>query len=771
MIFAAYIFALVARPQGMLTASVKVLPKRVAVSPQLFGAFFEEVNHAGEGGLHAELVQNRTFADVDESGLPRFWKQSSPAKVKKQEIANHTYATLEIPAHGYIENSGYWGIPAYKKTRLNVAMSANCEDSLKISLRKPNGESIGGATLTPGTDWQLGGVPFSAKEEVPNASVRIENLSDKPAEIRYFSLTPADAAEDTFRGDLFSLVHEMRPGFIRFPGGCYVEGNNIVNAFRWKTALYAGMEREGHVNDNWGYWSTDGLGLYEYLVLCERTGAKPMFVTNCGISHHQVVPMDELQPWVDDALDALEFANGSENTQWGAVRAGMGHPAPFHMNLIEIGNENGLWDGFGGTNPQYTERYHVFYDAIKAKYPDVVCIANAKVDRDTDVIDEHYYNAPSFFWTNQNRYDSYPRTGPKIYVGEYAVTQDCGTGNLKAALAEAAFMTGMERNGDIVRMSSYAPLFVRVEDRHWNPDAIVFNGSQSYGTPSYYVQKLFANNRVDEAYSAKVEAAPDPNPVGAGVGVGTWKTQAEYEHLSLRTNNQNILLKDGARTGAWKVEGDALAQSDTQENRTALYLSTKPAGDSTIRVRARKTGGDEGFLLLFRVKDSKNFMWWNVGGWGNHQNALEKTVNGSKFEVGQQVPYSVENNRWYDLRVETKGNHISCYIDNKLVQEGDDTSPTSFAANIGRVKKSGDVIVKLVNGSESARKVTLDLRGMKVGPTATFTILTSAGLEDENSFAQPKRIAPGTSKRSGVSAYFDQICPPRSLVILRIKGK
>jgi alpha-L-arabinofuranosidase len=323
--------------------------------------------------------------------------------------------------------------------------------------------------------------------------------------------------ENGIRKDLGQMIADMKPAFVRFPGGCYVEGNLMANAFRWKKSIGDIAERSGHMGI-WGYYSTGGLGYHEYLQFCEDLGAEPLFVINCGMAHGDSIPMDQLQEYVQDALDAIEYANGPVDSKWGSLRAKAGHPKPFHLKMIEVGNENG--------GKLYDERYAVFYDALKARYPEVKIVANERggipTSRPREIVDEHYYSSPEFFMRQARRYDSYDRSNYKVYVGEYATTQSAGLGNVIAALGEAAFMTGLERNGDVVTMASYAPLLVNPNWRGWNPNAIVFDSSRAYGIPSYHVQTMFAKNRADVVVPVAVESPVAPPPTKARmIGVGT----------------------------------------------------------------------------------------------------------------------------------------------------------------------------------------------------------------------------------------------------------
>ena len=320
-------------------------------------------------------------------------------------------------------------------------------------------------------DWKKLECTLTASRTDPGARLVVATTAPGTVWLDMVSLFPKDTWQgrpNGLRADLMEMLAATKPAFVRFPGGCYVEGDELKNAHRWKDTVGDIAQRPGHWN-LWGYRSTDGLGYHEYLQMCEDLHAEPLFVINCGMAHKDHVPMDQMGPWVQDALDAIEYANGPLDTTWGA--AGPTRPpraVPF--KYLEIGNENG--------GPLYQERYRLFYDAIKARYPDINLVADVRTDqRPTEIVDEHYYSSPEFFIGQASKYDKYDRSGPQVYVGEYAVTQGAGQGNLRAALGEAAFMTGMERNSDHVVMASYAPLFVNVGWRQWNPDAIPFDSA------------------------------------------------------------------------------------------------------------------------------------------------------------------------------------------------------------------------------------------------------------------------------------------------------
>ena len=387
-------------------------------------------------------------------------------------------------------------------------------------------------------------------------------------------------------------------------------------------------------------------------------------------------------------------------------------------------------------------------------------------------MDEHYYADPSFFWKNSTRYDGYSRSGPKVYVGEYAVTQGCGLGNLAAALGEAAFMTGMERNSDVVTMSSYAPLFVNVYNKQWNPNAIVFNTSQAYGTPSYHVQAMFANNRptrnVEVEYPRTKGEAPK---MGGNVGLMTWETQAEFKDLRLVAEGKRLpqgadLSRYGmaARGGAWKESDGTITQSQTGTNRVLVFPGSDTTGASkvTLSLKARKTGGDEGFLFIVEDREGSQLRW-NVGGWGNRQHGFER--NGTV--VGDRVPGNIETGRWYDVRIEREGNVTRGYLDGKLVQTLVEEGTADLAAVAGIDEKAGELVVKVVNGSDDARTATLDLSGGKVGAGGKVIVLTGPSLTAENSFDAPTAIAPVETALNVVPGM-NYTFAPRSVTVLRI---
>jgi alpha-L-arabinofuranosidase len=406
-------------------------------------------------------------------------------------------------------------------------------------------------------------------------------------------------------------------------------------------------------------------------------------------------------------------------------------------------------------------------------------------NRPVEIIDEHYYDTPEFFIANAHKYDGYDRKGPKVYVGEYAVTQNCGTGNLRGAVGEAAFMTGIERNSDVVTLASYAPLFANVHHKWWNPDMINFDTSRSYGTPSYYVQKMFSEHRGDVVLPTTIaDTTPsksgEPRPVS--VGLSTWGTQAEFKDIRVSDGDKQLFAVDFANglsgwsstTGQWSVKNGTLQQNTTGDGPRIISKMLGNTDRYTLRLKARKIGGNEGFLVMFRVLGDDTWAWWNLGGWNNKKHAIEQSVAGVKNIVGDAVPDKIETGRWYDIRIATDGNKVRCYLDDKLIH---DVALASWQPKVeplfavaSRVNATGEVIVKVVNATPVAQDTQLRLQGLKnVRPEAMSVVLTSGSGTDENTLDQPTKVSPIVKTITNASSAFRHVFPANSVTVLRLR--
>lgn len=784
MLYLAPLLLLLARGQGtVVPIEVHTDQPSHPISPNLFGVFFEEINHAGDGGLDAELLRNVAFHEPGTNGRPAAWSvigadAGTVSLGTDGVLIKRATASSELVG---VSNPGYWGVPvqAGRSVVYSVDAFSTTETPLVVRLVAPDGQVLGQAARSPGTVYGMVRGVIRPTGSAPDAHLEIGLLGTGQADIRSASLTPVDTYKGHgLRTDLATLVGELHPAFVRFPGGCYVEGGDyLADRFRWETTLAPPNERPGHRNATWGYWSSDGLGFHEYLQWCEDMGAQALFVVNCGFSHKETVPMDQLAPYLLSTFDALDYALGPADHGYGAVRASRGHPAPFPLKFLEIGNENGQGWATGGSPADYAAHYRYFAEKIKERYPQLTLIADTRVAPGAEMVDDHYYNSPDWFWRNAGIYDHASRSGPSVYVGEYAVTSNCGTGNLRAALAEAAFMTGLERNGDLVKMASYAPLFVNVNNRAWNPDEICFDGEHSYGTPSYYVQALYGANRGAEWLPTDYPRLETSERFSGGVGLGTWMTRAEYKDLSVTAGGKTVYAKDfGAGAADWKpVSGDwstadgAYRQSSDDQNVMSLADAPSLAEmcDCTIRVKARKLGGAEGFLLLFHARDSKRYLWWNIGGWGDRETGVEATDGGGRSEIGRHVPFIVESGRWYDFRIELRGDEMQLFADGKLVQTVHAEGAPTLAVSATRAS-DGDLVLKVVNGADAARPSEIKLDGLSGAFRATVSTLTSPSLDDENSFEAPTHVAPMTTETTLTAPVVAYTFPARSLTILRL---
>lgn len=767
---------------GGATLSIALDKPGHSISPTLYGIFFEDINCSADGGLYAELIRNRNFEDSD---TPEHWEALGSSDVAlsidtSQPVSarNPHSLKVEVKSSGTeragVVNSGFWGIALNKGEKYELSFFARGHDGfsgpLMVSLEGKGGESYAEAKIEALDDaWKAFHFSLKPAKSDPQARLVIATTKAGTFYLDMVSLFPAKTWKNRANGlrrDLARMLEGLKPAFVRFPGGCWVEGDTISLAYRWKQTVGDPAERRTQYNI-WQYHATHGIGYHEYLQMCEDLHAEPLFVINCGMSHKEVVPMDKMHEFVQDALDAIEYANGPASSVWGGLRARNAHPAPFHMRYMEIGNENG--------GPAYQQRYALFYDAIKARYPEMRLIANEwggrPTSRPVEIVDEHYYSTPEFFIANAGKYDSYDRAGRKVYVGEYAVTQGCGQGNLRAAVGEAAFMTGMERNSDVVLMASYAPLFANVNYKKWNPDLIDFDSSRVYGLPSYYVQKMFSENRADVILPVEVQSPEMTEATRSGaVGVGTWRTEAQFKDIRVTRDGQTLFASDfssgttGWRMhgGDWLVQDGALQQKALRENIRA-FAGDRNWSNYTYSLKARKLSGDEGFLIPFLVQDEDAKGWWNIGGWGNTRHAIE--MDGI---FANEVPGKIETGRWYDIRIELNATRIKCFLDDKLIH--DITYPCNKAlyAVAGLAPNRHEAIVKVVNVSREAQDTDIVLKGGEAHGKVTATVLSSDNPQDENSLDQPRKIAPTTRTFSCSGASLRYSFPANSVTVLRL---
>jgi len=761
------------------------------ISPLLFGIFFEDINLSADGGIYPELVRNRSFEDADTLLNWEFVSltgtdtasvciadvQSRPP-VPPLNAFNRKSLCVKVNGSFTLKNYGYWGMNIVQGSNyiFNVAVRSTegFTSSLNIRVVSSEGKELASGEIK-GFDygWKYYSVTMTASDSDPKAHLEISGEGNGIFYLDMVSLMP----DKTWKGhglrvDLAEAIYALHPKFLRFPGGCWVEGDDFAHMNHWKNTI-GSIDTRTPLWNIWGYNATHGLGYHEYLQLAEDIGAEPLFCINAGISHKEVVPMDQMGQWIQDALDAIEYANGPVTSVWGSLRAKNGHPEPFNLKYLEIGNENG--------QAPYAERWELFVKAIHEKYPDIRLIANEWAgshpqDPMPEIVDEHYYNNPEWFIWNANKYDSYDRNGPKIFIGEYAVTSNTGNGNLRGAIGEAAWTTGMERNSDVVIMGSYAPLFCNANHKAWPVNLINFDSYRWYGLPSYYVQQMFAENQGTVSLPVKIENSPELEaPYSAGcIGLGTWNNTAEFKDVKVISPEGTILftsdfsknIDEWRKTGMgeWSVYDSILRQSAIAPHVTAFVGDTTWT-DYTITLKARKLSGENGFQIYFHNRNNRERLRWDLGGWGNSVHYLEIGMS------SESMKGEIEPGRWYDVKIEIRGNTVKGYLDCVLVQEVADTraNVNSLCVSAARDDTSGDIILKIVNAGYQNVTTQIELKGGgTLTGNVTAIVLTSANPLDENTLEEPTRVSPKTETVKFSGANLTQSFPGNSFTIIRI---
>ncbi|MGA7162079.1 MAG: alpha-L-arabinofuranosidase C-terminal domain-containing protein [Bacteroidota bacterium] len=762
-----------------------------AISPDLFGIFFEDINLSTDGGMYPEMVRNRSFEDADSL---QYWKFVSTDGKSMASICNadaqarpplppltpFNLKSLRVKAAGSftLENDGYWGMNIVEGQRYTFSVAARSTDGfnspLHVRIVTSEGKELTSSEVKTFDDtWKYFSTTLTATGGDPKAHMEISGDGNGTLYLDMVSLMPDTSWKNHgLRVDLSEALDALHPRFMRFPGGSWVDGGDVARIYRWKNTIGSIDERTPLWN-LWGYNSTNSIGYHEYLQLAEDLGAEPLFCINAGISFRDVIPLDQMGQWVQDALDAIEYANGPVNSVWGSLRAKNGHPGSFNLKYVEIGNENG--------QEPYAERWALMASAIRAKYPDVKLIANEWAgshphEPAPEIVDEHYYDNPDWFMWNANKYDSYDRKGPKIFIGEYAVTENTGKGNLRGAIGEAAWMTGMERNSDIVAMGSYAPLFCNANHKAWPVNLINFDSYRWFGLPSYYVQQMFANNQGTVSLPVKVEKAPtlqSPSLSGC-IGLGTWNNSAEFKDVKVVSADGKVLFQsDFSGTidnwkkvgrGEWSVQNGVLRQSAIAPFVTAFVGDTTWT-DYTITLKARKLAGENGFQIYFHHLKNNDRLRWDLGGYTNSVDLLEIGVTSVTKSA------TIETGRWYDVKIELRGNSAKGYLDGKIVQEVGDvrTSVKSLFASAARDDKSGDIIVKVVNASFDPLTTQIELKGAgAIGGKGKAIVLASGSPLDENTLDDPTKVVPKTELVHFSGNILTRSFPGNSLTVIRL---
>lgn len=810
-------------------ATIRIdLARRGADIPaSMYGIFFEEINHAGDGGLYAELIQNRGFED---SSVPEGYTVKGDRIFPPADRTNHltgarphpdlsfrwnpdpipawrfeqlegsgasaeltreyplneaspTALKVTLPEKGRIAllNCGFWGMNIEKGKgyylRMNTSNGNRFEGRAILKLVAEDGTELCNRPLAidPDRTWCEYTGQLTATGSDPHARFVIELEGTGTLLLDYVSLFP-----ETFRNringlrkDIAQTLEALHPAFVRWPGGCIVEGIDLSNRIEWKKTIGDPKNRPG-IYDTWGYRATMGFGYHEFLQFCEDIGAAGMFVCNAGIGCQGRVGNacreEDLDAFIQDALDAIDYALGDGTTEWSRKRVENGHPEPFPLQYVEIGNEN--W------GPVYEKRYDRFYRAIKAKYPRLTLISTLGLGGQrrherVDMIDPHWYVAPEFFLSSSRLFDQQERGGYAVYVGEYAVNQQVGGGNLLGALAEAAFLSGMERNSDLVKMASYAPLLENVNDRVWPTNLIWFDSHRVMGRSSYHVQKMYAENRPDYNTATEFEQPRSGVQVSGRIGLGGWNTDNEYRELKVTLPDGRVIEADMERGwtpkgGTWSAADGTLSQEGPGVMRWSIWDSPEEFSDCSISVKARKKSGDEGFILYFGMQGETGYVL-NIGGWGNQTTAFQRMVGADMPQIPNNIAQQVETGRWYDIRIDIHGDSFTYSLDGKRMLEARIEQSRQYVVS-GYDETTGEEVIKFVNATEKPFTAGIELAGAEsVGRTGKAIVLTSGDPSDENSLDNPEKVVPEERVYKGFSERFTYTFDPWSFTVLRIK--
>ena len=689
-------------------------------------------------------------------------------------------------------NEGFWGIGVKDKERYNLSFHARSEQGyagpITASLVSQNGTVLASQTIKgkPGANWVKYTTSLVAKGTDAKAKFMLSFGAPGTVNVDFVSLFPAKTFKNRPNGlrlDIATMISDLKPGFVRWPGGCVAEGITIESRPQWKQTI-GPLEGRVPTFSPWEYWNTNGngFGYHEYLQFCEDTGAEALYVANVGVScafrSGTYLGDEHLPALIQDSLDAIEYPVGPVTSKWGALRAKNGHPKPFPLRYFEVGNEQ--------SGARYGTRVKMFTEVIKAKYPQMkVALSSWIADLDqrairaagdqVDIIDEHSYRPLYWPVNNFDSFAKYPRDVKwELYIGEFATNSNVGAGNLNATLNDAAYMMSMEKNSDLVKMGSYAPLLVNVNDVDWPVNLIHFDSNKIFGRASYYACKMFVDEQPDINLKTQFDfTASKPTEVSGGIALATWNTSAEYKDVVVQSGGKEVYRSDFSKPlegwrkeegGNWETVDGVLRQKN---NETSFQYMDNPAWKNvTTSAKARKISGDEGFIIVLGRSNGQRVMF-NIGGWGNTQHTFEMSG-----VIGKGVPGRIETDRWYDIKVEVNGTKLRGFLDGQLISEVNVPGVETVLAISGRDEKTGDIIIKAINtGSEPALTNFKIAGATGLKTQGSVTVLTSASPNDENSFGNPEKIVPVKRLITGVAPSFHHTLPPYSLNILRLKTR
>ena len=839
----------------MSNLSIHTKNVRFPVAKNLYGLFFEDINRSGDSGLYPEMLRNRSFEDsippkgvetepdgsvfVNRGGWPDIfnggegmshwikWPRTAvPAwYVKDATMAldlNDTLnekreASLKVSfkAGGSLYNIGYHGINARKGISNHLILFIKSENDvlLHAALQSASGKEYCGVNLQiRAGDYIRYDADLTPAENDTNSRLVIVASSECELRFGFSSLLPSDTYKGHgLRSDIVEMLKNTHSKFLRFPGGCIVEGFNAETVMRFSNTVGPIWERPSH-QLMWHYRTTNGLGFHEYLQLCEDLDLDPLYVCNVGMSCQARMPEyfdgEELDELLQECLDAIEYALGDCNTKWGKLRAEMGHPEPFKLRYIEIGNEN-----FG---PEYGWRYKKFYDVLKEKYPEIIYISNTHTEEDqlpTEVVDEHYYNTPWFFAENTHKFDTYDRKGPKIFLGEYAVASGETVMTHYAALGEAMFLTGVENNQDIVTLSSYAPLFQNIDFTAWQPNLIVFNNNTVYGIPTYHMISMMAEHRGENVVSFELDAPTDylryegvPGLIAAKSGVQFKNPTLNGKSVSVSRLLQGELIQEGDTwiTKSGKPIDHAFSKTDNpadavwskhmkrfqlerinlpgREEQNSLVMMTfgeSAPQSSTFEIDVKMDADNAVSVSLWNhlfidpyAIDEPKAIGWSVASTRNRVWDIRKGKSSVKnrnmwhpTDDPEAKPINFNYGEWNHLKVVTRENGYDCWLNGVQVESANLPTYPTLGATVST--DADEVIVKIVNmsGQNESVQISLDCDVQN----AYQRVLLKGDPKGQNSLECPNNISPVEDVLEGASSNFCYEAPSYSVSILLLK--
>ncbi len=807
---------------------IKTKKRRFKTSPDLHGIFFEDINRVGDGGLYPEMLRNRSFEDSivpkgcqlveggkyfitptgykcafnNGEGLDQWYESVPPTKIpawyvtdwsrdidisldeedtlNENRLASLVLSFKEENTSHSVYNIGYTGMNVEEGAQYNFFMFAKAvegDQTIELSLRSKCGSKIYDSTsieISQG-EFKRYDCLFTSNASDVEATFHITSKEKGTVKLGFASLMPVETYKRRVNGlrrDLVELLKDMKPSFLRFPGGCIVEGLTEETAMKFERTIGPVWERPSHWLI-WFYRTTNGLGFHEYLQLCEDIGANPMYVINCGMTcqHREADFFDDelVDEYIQDAINAIEYANAPADSYWGSLRAKNGHPEPFNIKYVEIGNEN-----YG---EEYNKRYYKFYKALKQRFPDIIYISNIHTELEglpTEVVDEHFYNDTEFFATQQNMYNDYDRNGPKIFVGEYAVTNNRVNASLYSALGEAVFLTGLEHNQDLVTMSCFAPLFLNASYKSWYPNLIEFNNHESFGIPSYYMLQMMGENRGDYVVESNTKTGTIMEKKIGRVGLYAREAGTSFTRVMINGIKQDTIIAN--ISGEFVIEDDKyLAKTDDSwclfgdENASDYVLSADVEFGSareTIKMSVwneRLENVGDVYQPYWGEKRLKYFSWVIEDG----KSYIEAVKRLRVMDTSEKVEVDIDYTRANNMKIIAKDNKIECYLNGDLVNSYAVEPMPKISSVVTVDDKTNETIIKIVNLSDKDEEIKIEIDS-DVKSVANGLILESDDKYDVNSFENKTKVSPKEFTLNNLSSNFIYNAPKYSFSIIRV---